>query len=394
MENLPLLAKFAVVMLLILLLPRIAERARLPGVVGFLLAGLLLGPHGFQLINEDGPVIGFFSAVGKLLLMFFVGFEIDLVQFQRAKYKSMLFGVLTFTIPLLTGFSIAHLLGYGINASILIGSLIASHTLLGFPIIKRLGLVIHESVVVTIGATLFTDISAMLVLAICLPIHETGFSLRFLLSEIVELAIFVPLVIFGLGWIARVLFTIFGDSKVARLTIIFPLIAIAAQGAHWINLEDIIGAFLAGIALKRIVGQFESDEHLEVVSQTFFIPAFFVTTGFLIDIKAFGITIVNYPLLAVGFLLGLIVAKFISARITCLLLRFNRNDIGIMWSLSIPQVAATLAAALVAFNSKNAEGVRLIDEPVLNSILVLVICTSVLGPILTEYFGKRVAKAS
>lgn len=381
-------------MLLILLLPRIAERARLPGVVGFLLTGLILGPHGFGLINEHGPVIGFFSAVGKLLLMFFVGFEIDLVQFQRAKYRSMLFGALTFSIPLLAGFSVAHLLGYGINASILIGSLLASHTLLAFPIIKRLGLVNRESVIVTIGATLFTDISAMLVLAICLPIHQSGFSPRFLLTEVAELVVFVPLVIFGLGWIARALFKIFGDSKAARLTIIFPLIAIAAQCAHWINLEDIIGAFLAGIALKRVIGKFESDEQLEVVSQTFFIPAFFITTGFLIDINAFGNTIVNYPLLAIGFLVGLVAAKFVSAAITSLLLRFRKDDIGMMWSLSIPQVAATLAASLVAYNSKNASGARLIDEPVLNSILVLVICTSILGPVLTEYFGKRLAKSS
>ena len=131
----PLLAKFAIVMFLLLLLPRIAERAKLPGVVGFMLAGFILGPHGFDVLNQNGPIIGFFSDIGKLLLMFFVGFEIDLGQFNRARNKSILFGILTFGIPLLTGYALAHFLGYGVNSSVLIGSLIASHTLLGYSII-------------------------------------------------------------------------------------------------------------------------------------------------------------------------------------------------------------------------------------------------------------------
>lgn len=392
MEKLPLLVSFSMVMFLLLILPRIAKGARLPGVIGFLLAGLLLGPHGFGFLTQDGPVIGFFSSIGKLLLMFFVGFEIDLVEFNRAKHKSLLFGVLTFSFPLLAGFWVAHLLGYGVNASVLIGSLMASHTLLAFPIIQSLGIVNRDSVVITVGATLFTDIAAMLVLAVCLPIHMTGFSTESLLREIGQLIIFVPAVIFGVGWIAKMLFRFFGDSKVARLTIIFPIIAMAAQCAHWINLEDIIGAFLAGITVKRAIGKFESNECLEVISQTLFIPAFFLTTGFLIDVKAFGTTLIHYPLLAVGFLAGLIASKFAAAAITSLILRFRKNDFGLMWSLSIPQVAATLAAALVAYNSINSAGERLIDEPVLNSVLIIVITTSVLGPILTEYFGKRIPK--
>src|SRR6516162_4001347 len=175
--QLPLLVRFALVLAIFLLVPPLCRRLRLPPAVGLLLAGVALGPSGLHTLPDAAPVAEFFAEIGVLLLMFFAGLEIDLSQFRRTGVRSLAFGSLTFSIPLVIGAAVGLLAGYGGLAAVLIGSLMASHTLLGFPIVQRLKLVTDEPVAVTIGGTVFTDLASLLVLAICLPIHTAGFSI-------------------------------------------------------------------------------------------------------------------------------------------------------------------------------------------------------------------------
>jgi Kef-type K+ transport system membrane component KefB len=168
------------------------------------------------------------------------------------------------------------------------------------------------------------------------------------------------------------------------------LMALAGFGAEVINLESIIGAFLAGLAINRALLHSESKEQLDFVGNTLFIPMFFVSIGFLIDVGVFLQTLVARTGLVMGMVGGLIAAKFLAAELTRRLFGYSRGEGHLIWSLSLPQVAATLAAAIVAFQIKNAAGVRLIDEPVINTVLVLVVVTSILGPLLTEHFGRQV----
>ncbi len=156
-------------------------------------------------------------------------------------------------------------------------------------------------------------------------------------------------------------------------------------------LEGIIGAFLTGIALNRAAHASSARADLEFLGNRLFIPVFFMSVGFLIDIRVFAETTVDHFGLVASIVLGLILAKLGAALAVCKPFGYTRDEGLVMWSLSLPQVAATLAAALVAFNAKNADGQRLIDEPVLNSVIVLMVATSVLGPVLTELFGKRLA---
>jgi Kef-type K+ transport system membrane component KefB len=156
-----------------------------------------------------------------------------------------------------------------------------------------------------------------------------------------------------------------------------------------IKLEAIIGAFLAGLAVNRALSRSEAKEQLEFLGNTLFIPMFFVSIGFLIDVGVFLQTLVTKFGLVLGIVGGLIAAKFLAARLTQRIFGYSRSQGGLIWSLSLPQVAATLAAAIVAFQAKNAAGDRLIDESVINTVLVLVVVTSILGPTLTEYFGRR-----
>jgi Kef-type K+ transport system membrane component KefB len=388
-EHLPLLVRFAIVMAIFLFIPPLCRRVRMPPGVGLLFAGVALGPSGLGTVPDAAPVAQFFAEIGKLLLMFFAGLEIDLSQFQRTGKRSLVFGALTFSVPFVAGITVGLLAGYGVLAAVLIGSLMASHTLLGFPIVRRLKLVTDEAVAVTIGGTVFTDFTTLLVLAVCLPIHSSGFSASNFAVQIGEMLAFVLLVVVGLGALGRWLIERIGDSNERQVTLMFLILALAGFGADAINLEPIIGAFLAGLAINRALRHGEAKEQLEFVGNTLFIPMFFVSIGFLIDVRVFALTLLARIGLVVGIVGGLIAAKFLAAHLTQRIFCYSRSERGLIWSLSIPQVAATLAPALVAYETKNAEGVRLIDEAVLNTMLVLVVITSTLGPLLTEYFGRR-----
>ena len=290
-EHLPMLAKFVILLTGILLLPRLMERLRLPGVLGYILAGVLIGPPLLGVVQASSVTINFFAEIGKLLFMFFVGFEVDMEQFNKARKRCLTFGALTFVFPFVGGLFLARLTGYEWNASVLIGSVIASHTLLGFPLLARLGLVKRESVLVAVGGTIITDIAAMMVLAVTISIHQIGFSWQFLLIELLELAVLVPLIIFGLSKLSRKAVLRYGQTPEARMVIFMMVIAVAAELGQMIHLEGIVGAFLAGIAVKRSFRGKFALEQLEVIAQSLFIPAFFVSTGFLVNFALLGNTI-------------------------------------------------------------------------------------------------------
>jgi len=391
LTHLPELTAFALTLMLTLLLPRLMERLHLPGPVGYILAGIILGPNLLAVLNPDGKVVNFFADIGKLLLMFFAGFEVDIDQFNRARRKAATFGLLTFTCPFLLGAAVGGIMGYPVIACAVIGAVLASHTLLGLPIIKKYDLMGREPVVATVGATVFTDMLSILVLAICLPIHVGGFDPTGVLMQLVWLAIYVPGVLFGLSAAAKWALMVLGTSKAAHTTIVLLVIAIAAQVAEWIGMEGIIGAFLAGVALKRALGSSGSEDTLEVMSQALFIPIFFITAGFLVDFNLFIATLRDQPLLVVGILVALFGGKFLATQIAAHLFGYRPAERALMFALTVPQVAATLAVALVAYATTNPAGQRLIDQAMLNATVVLVIVSSVLGLILAERAAKQVA---
>ena len=392
LTELPTLTRFAIALAVLLFVPRFCERIRLPSAVGLLAAGVVFGPSVLGVAPRNPPVAAFFSDIGKLLLMFFAGLEIDIAQFARSRNRSLAFGTLTFALPLLVGLGLGRAFGYGWVASLLIGSLLASHTLLGFPIVQRLGLASNEAVTVTVGATILTDLGALLVLAICLPVHSIGFQLGSFLVQLAQLAIYVPAVLFGLSVLVRRLLRRLGDTQENEFFLILLVMVLAAEGAELTHLEPIIGAFLAGLAVNRSIAQSEAKRQLEFLGNTLFIPMFFLTIGFLIDIRVFAQTIVDHFGLCFGIVAGLVGAKMLAAWLAQRLFGYSTTEGLLMGALSLPQVAATLAAAIVAFNTRNAEGARLIDEPVINTVIVLMVVTATLGPVLTERFGQRLAK--
>lgn len=391
-QNFPPLARLSLAFFIILVVPMLCRRISLPVVVGLLAAGIVVGPHGLKIIPQNPVVANFLAEIGKLMLMMFAGMEIDHGLFARIWKRSALFGFFTFLLPLLAGIAIGLLFGYYWVAALLIGSLLASHTLLGFPIVQQMGISGSDAVAVTSGATIFTDVASLLILAVCLPIHVSGFSGEALAIQLVLLLGYVPLVIIGIGKLGAWLMPKFEGTADRQFGLILFLMILAAFGAELIHLEPIIGAFMVGLAIGPVTHNAKGVEHLEFIGQSFFIPIFFVTIGFHIDLGVFVVTLLdNFPLV-LGIVGGLILAKFMAALVTQRLYRFTPLDGLLMWSLSLPQVAATLAAALVAYNTLDKQGQRLIDEPILNTVIVLMVVTSILGPILTERFAKQIAQ--
>lgn len=197
---------FALLLAVILLVPPVFEKLRLPGLVGLLAAGVVLGSSGLGFLNSKSETMVLLSDIGKIYLMFVAGLEIDLEQFRRTKNRSLGFGAATFAIPLIAGILVGRWFDFGWNTSVLIGSLLASHTLLAYPIVQRLGVVKDEAVTVTIGATIFTDIGALLMLAICIGVNQGNFTAFDLAKLFISLIIYASVVLFGLDSLGRAFF--------------------------------------------------------------------------------------------------------------------------------------------------------------------------------------------
>lgn len=390
--SLPLLAKFAVALGVIVVVPQISRRLRIPAVVVFLVSGVIFGPYGLDIIGKERPVADFLAELGKLLLMFMAGLEVDLALFRRVRTRSMTFGVITTSLPLILGTVVGLVFSYHPISAIVVGSLLASHTLLASYVISRLGLTKLEPITVVYGATVFSDTSSLIVFAMCVSTFERGFSVTGVLGQLLEITAFVLFILFGLSRIgARLLKKVQNDES-ASFAVMVGLLAIAAVLAQAIQLPGIVGAFLSGLALNAATQQQSAKEKLRFLGNTLLIPIFFITTGFLIDPGALMDSLRNdFPLVA-AIIGALVIGKFLAAEVTGRLFKYDRDERLTMWSLTLPQVAATLAATLVAYNTFDAQHQRLIDTRMLNVVLALMLFTSIVGPILTEHFAPRLLR--
>jgi Kef-type K+ transport system membrane component KefB len=387
---LPDLAKFAIVLAIIVGVPRLTALIRLPAVVGLLLFGIILGPHVIGFFGEQRPVAEFFAELGKLLLMFSAGLEIDLALFRRAQTRSIIFGTVTTCVPMLFGTFLGLAYGYALIPAIVVGSLLGSHTLLGIPIVSRLGEMRQEPVVVTVGATVISDTLSLIVFAVCLSIYTTGFSPGALAVQLIEIAVFVWLILFGLRHVGAWAASRMENDEEVHFLLLLGVMAVAGAIAQLINLPGIVGAFLAGLAVNGAVQNDPARAKLDFFGSALFIPSFFVVTGLLIDPGEFARSIIEHFPLALGIIVTLLAGKWIAAAAVGRAFGYSSAARSSIWALTLPQVAATLAAAIVAYGTQNALGQRMLDDTMLNAVLVLMVATSILGPVLTEHFAPRI----
>ena len=379
------LGTFALLVAMAMLVPPLFRRTGLPDLVGLLLAGVLVGPSVLNLLQPDGETLQLVSDIGAIYLLFIVGLEIDLEEFNRVRSRSLTVGVLHFVGGMTTGGLIGLLLGYPLVPCLLIGTLIATHTPLGYPIVRSYGAQRDEAVVVSVGSTILTDIASLVVLAIAIGLGRQSFSLVNLAGLIASVAIFAFAIVTIIRMVGRRIFrgSINDESRIF-LTILLILF-LASLGAEVAGVEKIVGAFLAGLAVNSVLPEGKSKQQVILVGAALFIPIFFIHLGLLLDLGSLQNSITQFEL-PVLMVIGVISCKGMVSLIAGRAFRYDGNQIVMMWSLAMPQVAATLASAFIGYEA------GLIDQTVLNAVLAMMVVTATLGPILTARSVRRLVE--
>ena len=379
------LGSFALLVALAMLVPPLFRRTGLPDLVGLLLAGVLMGPSVLNLLQPEGETLQLVSDIGAIYLLFIVGLEIDLEEFNRVRSRSLTIGVLHFVGGMATGGAIGALLGYPLVPCLLIGTLIATHTPLGYPIVRSYGAQRDEAVVVSVGSTILTDIASLVVLAIAIGLGRQSFSLANLAGLIASVAIFAFAVVTIIRMVGRRIFrgSINDESRIF-LTILLILF-LASLGAEVAGVEKIVGAFLAGLAVNSVLPEGKSKQQVILVGAALFIPIFFIHLGLLLDLSSLKDSITQFQL-PVLMVIGVISCKGMVSLIAGRAFRYNGNQMVMMWSLAMPQVAATLASAFIGYEA------GLLDQTVLNAVLAMMVVTATLGPILTARSVRRLVE--
>ena len=378
-------AFFLLIMSIILVTPLLSERVRLPGIIGIILGGMLIGPHGFGLI-EDNDRIQFLSTIGLVYLMFSAGLEVDINQFMRVRGRSMVFGFFTFLLPQLMGMGLGWILGLETLGMILLGSAFASHTLIAFPILTRLGVTRNEAIAVTTGATVLTDIGAFIVLAVVLGARSGGLSIVYFVQLFILLIAFTLIIIFGLPRLGKFFFQRFSERAI-EFQFVVVLLFVAALGAELIGVHEVIGAFLAGLAINATLPRHSPViGHVLFIGESFFIPVFLLYSGMITDplsflenrqtiVVALGVTVVAY------------VSKWIAARIAARIFKYTKNEFWTVFGLSHAQAAVTIPTLVIGLET------GLFDSTLFNAAILMILLTSITSPLIVQRFGSGLQTA-
>jgi Kef-type K+ transport system membrane component KefB/nucleotide-binding universal stress UspA family protein len=380
-------AIFLVIMAIMLVAPLLFERFRLPGIVGLILAGVIVGPNGFGLLERDTTIV-LLGTVGLLFLMFMAGLETSLDDLKLNAKKAVIFGLATFAVPMVLGIVAMKLLGYSTLASVLVASCFASHTLLALPIASKLGIMRSPSVTVTLGGTLITNVLALLVLAVVVKAHQGNLTLSFWLFLLPSLGVYTFATLWGVPRLGRWFFRRFGHDEGAEFTFVVATLFVVSYLAKLIEIEPIIGAFLAGIAITQLIPQLSPlMNRIQFIGNTLFVPFFLISVGMLVN----PLILFQEPrsLLVSAVMIGVaIVAKFVPAWGASKLFRFDFANMMVMFGLSVAQAASTLAAITVAYN------IKLVDQLTVNGTIAMILVTCIASPWVTARWGQGMKSSS
>lgn len=375
----------ALVMVTVLVAPLVSARFRVPGLVGLIVAGIFIGPHVLGLLARD-LTMQVLGTIGLLYIMFLAGLDINLHDFEKYRNRSAVLGLLSFAVPQVVGTAMARtLLGMGWLEAVLLGSVLASHTLLAYPAVARLGLSRAQAVTVAVGATILTDTAALLVLAVVARSVEGASSGLFWLSFSLILALYVFAMLWGLPRFGQWFFRRIHAGEVVEFVFVLATAFTCSYLAEVAGVEAIIGAFLAGLGLNRLVPEKSPlMGRIRFVGDALFIPFFLISVGMLVDPAALAGDWRGWW--TAGLMtITVIAAKWLAAAGTRPLFGYSRDEASLVFGLTVPQAAATLAATLIGYN------LELFGEDVLNGSILMILVTCMLGPWVAERSGRRVA---
>ena len=373
--------KFLLILVIILSAPLLLNKLKIPHLLGLIIAGAIIGPNGLNLVLRDSSII-LSGTAGLLYIMFLAGLEIDMGDFKKNSGRSFVFGMYTFLIPMALGIVAGlYVLHFSMETSILLASMFASHTLIAYPIISKLGITKDKSVTITVGGTMITDMLALLVLTVIVGMATGVIGEHFWTRLSISIVIFVLFVVIAFPIAGRWFFKHVQDS-ISQYIFVLVMVFLGAYLAELAGIESIIGSFLAGLSLNRLIPRSSPLMHrVEFIGNSIFIPFFLIGVGMLIDYRAF---FTSFDTIKVGIVMIIVatIAKYAAAWLTQKTFRMSVDQRRIIFGLSNAQAAATLAAVMVGYNvilgqTPEGEPIRLLNESVLNGtiLMILVTCT-------------------
>lgn len=371
-------------MSIVLVAPLLFERLRLPGIIGLIISGVIIGPHLFGILERD-QTIELLGTIGLLYIMFQAGLEINMEHLRKDKQRTAGFGISTFLFPLVLGTGAGYfLLKMNLAASVLLASMFSSHTLLTFPVVSKLGLSRKRAVTITVGGTIITDTLALLILAVIVSSRQGDLDFFFWAKMVLSIFAYAYLTIRYLLRIGSWFFRNFSsDAGVEEYAFVFTAMFISAFFSHLASLEPIIGAFLAGLTLNSFIPEKSMlMNRIQFVGNSLFIPFFLISTGMLINPSLLYTDLFTVKVALVMIFVA-ILSKYIAAEVFGRLAKFSREETGIIFGLSVNQAAATLAAVIIGYR------VGIFDEPVLTGTIIMILATTLAGSFITEKHAKQ-----
>ncbi|MCM3769023.1 cation:proton antiporter [Priestia aryabhattai] len=377
---------FGFAVLIFLLFPILMGKLRIPAIIGPIIAGIIVGPNGLEILARDST-IQLLGTVGLLFIMFIAGLELDLDGFKKYRNRSILFGLLSFLIPLILGILVGLWLNLSMLSAILFGSIFSTHTLLGYPAISRLGVAKNQAVTTAVGGTLLTDSLALLFLAVITGASEGHLTVGFFVYLIIATALFAIVVLLLTPYLTKWFFKRSNNEGTTEFNFVLAILFVAGAISLFVGLEPIIGAFLAGLALNRyIYDHGPLMNRIRFTANALFIPFFLLSVGMLMDLgvlisspKAL-LTIVLITIVAIG-------SKLLASWVTSKVYGYSKTESKVIFGLSTTHAAATLAITLVGYQF------GLFDQQIINAVIIVILVTCILGPYLCEKYGRKLAVA-
>ena len=374
---------FTLVLFIIFFAPILMAKMKVPDIVGFILAGVIIGPYGLNLLSKN-LAVDLFATIGLLYIMFIAGVELNLNEFKKKKNKSFTFGLLTFSIPIVIGFPVLYFLfGYSLITSLLTASMFATHTLVAYPIVSKYKASGNEAVAVTIGGTILTDTAVLILLAVILAAKNGGLTAAFWLQLIFSLTVFLLIVFFVVPRVAKFFLAKPETNKVSHYVLILTCVFFSAFLAQVAGVEPIIGAFIAALAINRLIPKpSKLFSNIEFAGNAIFIPFFLISVGMVVNLHVlfggFGAM-----LIAVSLTLVALAGKWLSVFVTQKIFGYTNTQRNLMFGLSSSHAAATLAIILIGYKN------GIIDDDILNGTIVLILVTCIVASLTTERASKK-----
>jgi Kef-type K+ transport system membrane component KefB len=369
---------FLVILLIILLSWAMYKKFKIPTIISLIVMGVVIGQYGLHLV-EKNSAINLFSTIGLLYILFIAGLELDLDKFKQFRHKSLIFGCYTFSIPLIISLPICYyFLKYDFDASLLISSMFATHTLVAYPIVSRLGVAKNQAVAITVGGTILTDTLVLILLAVIVKNKQGVLGYEFWVSLIISLLVFSFIMLKIIPIVTKWFFQFFEQEAYAHYIYLLAIVFFASILAQIAGLDAIIGAFFSGLALNRFVSSnHKLMEQVEFIGNALFIPFFLISVGMIVNVP---LIFSGFRTLIIAIFLSVIalIGKWVAAFVTQKTLGYSVAQRKVIFGLSSSHAAATLAIILVGFNN------HIIGDYILNGTILLILVTCMVASIVTE----------